>query len=143
MKKPFKEETITLKVVDVKLRPAFLDDYIEARTQETFWKKKKEELQAEVKEYLKDNPIHEDIYYVKSSKKPTYDPVKLYEWLADLLEDEVLDPITTTVKSVDPAHLDELLVAGYIDDVPKDCYAIKEGGERIEIPMNRKRKKNE
>jgi len=138
---PFKEPAPQLKTTVI-LRPAFIDEYIEAVEQEGFWKKKKEGLRPETLAFLKEQKL-EDIYWSRTKPKPKYDPVELYKYLEDKVPHKMLEEIT--IKSIDIDRLDELYIAGYFlpTAIPENCFAEREGSDTINIPANRKRKKKE
>jgi hypothetical protein len=127
---------------EIKLRPAFVDEYLEADKNEKIWKKKKDEIKIELLPFLRENPLLEDIYIARPKGKPKYDPDKLYEWVVSQnLPPEVLEEIT--IKTIDTDKLSEIYKRNLIGLPPEDCYEVKEDSERLEIPANRRRKKDE
>lgn len=134
------ETKITLKE-EIKLRPAFIDEFLEADKQEKFWKAKKEELDTDLRTFLRENPLLDDIYLNKVNIKPKFDPVKLYAFFKKLLPQERLE--AATIPFIDESQLDQLYAEGYFefDKLPEDLYVIPKQQERLEIPINRIKKK--
>ena len=144
MTKPKKDvETLTETKVElvevVKLRPQFIDEYLEADQQEKHWKKLKESLRPDVLLFLKTQSL-DDIYWKQTGGKPKYDLPRMYEFFKGRLPPEVMEE--ATVKTFNQDKLDELFVEGYYTKEELDgLYMIPEKTDAVEIPENRKRKK--
>lgn len=144
MTKPKKEvQTLTETKVElvevVKLRPQFIDEYLEADQKEKEWKKLKENLRPQVLAFLKTQSL-DDIYWKQTGGKPKYDIEKMYEFFLDRLPPSRMDECT--IKTFDQTKLDELFLEGYYTVEELDgLYVTPEKTDAVEIPENRKRKK--
>lgn len=145
MPKPKKDiDTLTETKVElvevIKLRPQFIDEYLEADQKEKEWKKLKENLRPQVLEFLKGQSL-DDIYWKTTGGKPKYDLPKMYQFFKDRLPPEAME--AATIKTFDQTKLDELFIEGYYTkEELNGLYSLPEKTDAIEIPENRKRKKD-
>lgn len=118
-----------------------LREYLKAREKAAYWKKQEEAFRPGAMADLWAND-YSDVFITRSSDKRKLIPSKFLEFLQDVVPPAVLWDYTIEV--LDTSRVDELFERGYFDplDLPPWVYETKPGAERIEIPANRKRKKD-
>lgn len=135
---PFAEALPELRET-IKLRPQFIDEYLEADQKEKEYKNLKESLRPDVLSFLKEQSL-DDIYWKQTGGKPKYNLEKMYEFFKGRLKPKRLDQCT--IKTFDQTKLDELFLEGYYTkEELNGLYDIPDKVDAIEIKANRQKKK--